>query len=144
MWMLRKNKVLTKDNLIRRGWQGDISCVFYGDFETVNHLFVSYNFAKIIWNWIARYNSFTFEGAVLDDIWLIDCCIPLKDKLLVELIRSAICWVIWLERNKVIFLGSAISSMRTLDLRIIYLCTFWCTARQTSQMLNLTLLFPQW
>jgi hypothetical protein len=97
--------------LIRRGWQDDTSCVFYDNFETGDHLFVSCNYVKIIWNWIAQYNYFTFEGAVLDDIWLIDCCIPLKDKVLVELVRSAICWVIWLERNKVLFQGSFVSSV---------------------------------
>jgi zinc-binding in reverse transcriptase len=99
MWLLRKNKILTKENLIRRVLQGDTSCVFCGDFKTADHRFVSYNYAKNIWNWIAQYNYFIFEGVVLDDIWLIDCCIPLKDKLLVKLICSAICWVIWLERN---------------------------------------------
>jgi hypothetical protein len=56
--------------------------------------------------------------------WLIDSCIPLKDKLLVEMICSAICWVIWLERNKVIFQGSALSSIRSLGLRIIHLAIF--------------------
>jgi hypothetical protein len=79
----------------------------------------------------------------LDDIWLIDCCIPLKDKMLVELIRSAICWVIWLKRNKVLFQGSVVSSVRTLGLRIILLCTFWCTAKHASQLLNLTILLSQ-
>jgi zinc-binding in reverse transcriptase len=28
MWLLTKNKILTKKNLIRRGWQGDTSCAF--------------------------------------------------------------------------------------------------------------------
>jgi hypothetical protein len=43
-----------------------------------------------------------------------DCYIPLKDKLLVELIRSAICWVIWLERNNILFRGVVVSSIRSL------------------------------
>jgi hypothetical protein len=68
--------------------------VFYGFFENTDHLFVSCHMVQIIWNWIANYNSFTFQDLSLEDIWMIDCCIPLKDKLLVELIRSAVCWVI--------------------------------------------------
>jgi hypothetical protein len=81
-------------NDFKKGWQGDTSCVFCGNFENADHLFISYNYVKIIWNWIAQYNSYNFEGTTLKDIWLLDCCILLKDKLLVELVRSAICWVI--------------------------------------------------
>jgi hypothetical protein len=48
---------------------------------------------------------------------MIDWCIPLKDKLLVELIRSVICWV---------------STIHSLGLRIIHLITLWCIARNVS------------
>jgi hypothetical protein len=71
-----------------------------------------------------------------------DCYIPLKDKLLVELIRSAICWV-WLERNNILFRGVVVYSIRSSGLCIIHLTTFWCIARNTSQLLNLTLILPQ-
>jgi hypothetical protein len=74
---------------------------------------------------------------------MIDCCIPLKDRLLVELIRSAVCWVIWLERNNILFRGAIVSSIRSLRLRIIHLTIFWCTVRNASQLLNLTLILLQ-
>jgi hypothetical protein len=37
---------------------------------------------------------FMIQGYSLEDLWLIDCNIPLKNKSLVELIRSAVYWVI--------------------------------------------------
>jgi zinc-binding in reverse transcriptase len=41
MWLVRKKKILTKDNLVKKGWVGDTSCVFCGAYEDIDHLFVS-------------------------------------------------------------------------------------------------------
>ena len=44
------NKVLlTKDNLAKQRWQGCTKCSFCGAEETVEHLFITCPFAKIIW-----------------------------------------------------------------------------------------------
>jgi hypothetical protein len=56
----------------------------------------------------------------------------LKDKILIELIRGAVCWAIWLDRNNVIFNNAHPSSFRYLGLKIINLATFWCKARNAS------------
>jgi hypothetical protein len=71
-----------------------------------------------LWNWISIYNGFIFQGSVLEDLWIIDSCIPLKDKLLIELIRSAVIWVLWLERNEIIFKFKKPTQVR-LDMRIL-------------------------
>jgi hypothetical protein len=44
-----------------------------------------------------------FKDQTLNDLWTIDYCIPLKDKQLVKLIRCAVCWIFWFERNNIIF-----------------------------------------
>jgi hypothetical protein len=49
---------------------------------------------------------------------MIDYCIPLKDKLLVELIHSAVCWIIWFERNNIIFKDTFVSSISSLGFRM--------------------------
>jgi hypothetical protein len=53
-----------------------------------------------------------------------DSYIPLKDKILVELVRSAVCWVIWLERNSIIFNHTSPASYRALGLKIINFAIF--------------------
>jgi hypothetical protein len=68
-------------------------------YEDLNHLFVSCNVAQVLWNWISIHNSFTFKGSSLEDLWMLDYCIPLKDKSLMELVRSAVCWVLWIEKK---------------------------------------------
>lgn len=54
--MVKKTRIFTKDNLFIRGWQGDDKCLFCGDRETGDHLFVQCIIAQRIWKWIASFN----------------------------------------------------------------------------------------
>jgi zinc-binding in reverse transcriptase len=78
MWLVRKNKILTKENLLNRGWQDSSQCMFCSNSETADHLFVGCLFVKCIWNWIATHNHFHFKGVSLEYIWVIDAMIPYK------------------------------------------------------------------
>lgn len=40
MWLIDKNSILTRDNLLHRGWQGPKECVFCGNDESIDHLFL--------------------------------------------------------------------------------------------------------
>ena len=46
LWLVKKNKILTKVNLAKRGWQGSVDCPFCGLAESTNHLFVTCQFAS--------------------------------------------------------------------------------------------------
>jgi zinc-binding in reverse transcriptase len=124
MWLVRRKKILTKDQLMKRGWQGDSSCIFCGQFETIDHLLVNYSIARIIWEWIATFNNFHFQGQLIEDLWILDSCIPLKDKILIKLIKNTVCWVLWLTRNKCIIDKILIPSVRSIGLQIINLAKF--------------------
>jgi hypothetical protein len=39
MWPLYKNAILTKDNMLKRNWQGDQHCKFCDKDENIIHLF---------------------------------------------------------------------------------------------------------
>jgi zinc-binding in reverse transcriptase len=103
LWLIRKNRILTKDNLVKRGWQGNTNYVFCLKKETYDHLFVTCPLVNCIWQWIACHNNFDFHGDTLEDIWFLDASIPVKHAQLVEMIRGAVMWTIWLERNNVCF-----------------------------------------
>jgi hypothetical protein len=49
MWFLHRKVILTKDNLIKRNWNGNESCCFCDDKESIQHLFFECPLAKIIW-----------------------------------------------------------------------------------------------
>jgi zinc-binding in reverse transcriptase len=111
MWLVRKKKILTKNNLVQRGWMGDTSCVYCSAYENIDHLFVTCPVANMLWDWIFSHNGFTFQGVHVDDLWIIYFCIPLKDKILIELVRSVVCWTLWIERNDIIFQSKTPSQM---------------------------------
>lgn len=41
LWLLNRKSILTRDNLLKRGWKGDKTCVFCGKDESIDHLFFS-------------------------------------------------------------------------------------------------------
>ena len=73
--------------------------------KTNDHLFTTCPLANKIWSWIATHNGFSFTCCSVNELWLLDVYIPLKDILLVELIRGVVLWNIWLEMNRIIFKG---------------------------------------
>jgi hypothetical protein len=50
MWFLNKKVLLTKDNLIKRKWQGNEKCCFCNQKETIQHLFIQCALAKMVWH----------------------------------------------------------------------------------------------
>jgi zinc-binding in reverse transcriptase len=143
IWLVKRNKILTKSNLAKKGWTCSVKCVFCDAKEDANHLFVGCPMVNNIWNWIASYNNFIFTGTTLDDLWLMNCCIPLKDKLVVEVIRCVVLWVIWLERNKLCFTNKAAKYACMLDSQIIGLTRYWCDNKGKVDLLKLSLVLPQ-
>ncbi|WVZ50274.1 hypothetical protein U9M48_001546, partial [Paspalum notatum var. saurae] len=46
---LHVSGLLIKDNLNRRNWRGNYSCVFHSRPKTIQHLFFEYSYAKFLW-----------------------------------------------------------------------------------------------
>lgn len=67
---------------------------------------------------------------------------PLKDSLLIELIRAATIWIIWLTRNKLCFNNATVPTLTALGLHIISLTTYWCKSNADDSYLKLTLILP--
>jgi zinc-binding in reverse transcriptase len=97
LWLVKQNKILTKDNLARKGWIGNQQCIFCQCSETVEHLFIHCSNSLCIWTWIARYNNFNFNCSTIDDLWQLNAYIPFKDDNICEMVRGAVTWVIWKE-----------------------------------------------
>jgi hypothetical protein len=49
MWFFHKKLILTKDNLAKRRGTGCTKFVFCGYHETMDHLFISCFFARLLW-----------------------------------------------------------------------------------------------
>jgi hypothetical protein len=103
LWLVKQKRVLTRDRLRKRGWTGDVKCVYCSQEETIDHLFVTCVFIQSIWQWIVRFNNFYFDFDNIVALWDIDYCIPLKEPKLTEIIRGAVLWSLWNDRNRIIF-----------------------------------------
>lgn len=94
MWYLLKGVVLTKDNLARRNWTGNLRCCFCTKNETIQHLFIDCHFTKFIW----RAVQFSFGLYIPTSIshifydWL-QGVINKKSKLILAG-ASALCWAL--------------------------------------------------
>jgi hypothetical protein len=62
---------------------------------------------------------------------------------LIELIRGAVLWVIWLERNIICLQERNCRSIQSIGMRIIGLASSWCKSRNANMFLKLNLVFPQ-
>lgn len=49
IWLAYHNKILTRDNFGKRQQVNDGTCLFYGENETIHHLFFDCIVAKEIW-----------------------------------------------------------------------------------------------
>jgi hypothetical protein len=57
MWFLSKKVLLTRDNLAKRNWNGNTKCSLCDAEQSVEHLFISCSFARLIWRVVfAAYN----------------------------------------------------------------------------------------
>jgi zinc-binding in reverse transcriptase len=90
IWLVRRNRVLIKLNLIKKGWTGSTHHMFYSEEESTDHLFVTCPFISNIWDWIAKYNNFSFTGSTIEHLWTLDYSILLKNQYVMELIRGAV------------------------------------------------------
>lgn len=109
-WLVLRNSILTKDNLLRRGWTGDSKCSLCGREETINHLFFHCCIAKLLWNIMkCDFDMFDLPDTVhyLFNSWV--KFFNKNDRGLVVVGISAIFWTLWKLRDRVVFYNNMVS-----------------------------------
>jgi hypothetical protein len=103
MWFLSNKLLLTKDNLIKRKWSGCQKCCFCDNNETIDHLFISCPFAKLIWRKVFFAYNIPPPSNITNMVgnWLNG--LNKKDKDHIRIGISAIYWSIWTSRNDIVF-----------------------------------------
>jgi hypothetical protein len=108
LWLTIQNRILTWDNLWKRGFIGPSICpLCQQQEETMEHLFNHCNYSEIIWDMgtqvmrrsnrnrasiistVENWDSISYQNPILDRIW--------------QLLPGFTMWKIWKERNKRIF-----------------------------------------
>jgi ribonuclease HI len=102
MWLLFEQKILTWENLYKRGILGPSRCVLCGtQEENLKHLFVDCIFTKNIWATILL-------ELKIDSVWegeQVDVCCEnwIKKKENCKEVPGFICWEVWKHKNLAIF-----------------------------------------
>jgi hypothetical protein len=95
LWLMIKCSVLTKDNLLRRGWTGDPYCHFCSKNEIIDHLLFFCALAKLIWQVIMCAFQLVRPLENTSDLfgnWIKS--FPKDQRHLVMCGASAVCWVL--------------------------------------------------
>jgi hypothetical protein len=110
MWYMKKEVVLTKDNLARRNWDGSKQCCFCLRDESIYHLFFECQYARFLWGLTQIAFNISMPSSVqhMFSLWVNQVGGKLKRQLLAG--ASAFCWAIWLSRNDVVFDKASIKS----------------------------------
>jgi ribonuclease HI len=117
-WLLIEDKLLTWNNLLKRGWQGPRLCLLCrGNEEMGLHLFVQCPFIVSIWNKITIHFKLVFGwtgSTVLEcfEYWL-------RRNSVYSSLPTFICWYIWNERNLAIFKSKSPSIEKIFFLSIV-------------------------
>jgi len=69
MWLISHNVILTKDNLLKRKWQGDPKCQFCPENETITHMFFECSMAKFVWSLVAMVVGSSCRPCSFDQFW---------------------------------------------------------------------------
>jgi hypothetical protein len=119
MWCLKREVVLTKDNLAKRNWGGSKQCSFCLREETIQHMFFDCSYARFIWGLIQMAFNILPPQSVqhLFHDWKNQVRGNIRRQLLAG--ASAFCWAIWLSRNDVVFDKSPIKSF----MQVLYMGT---------------------
>jgi hypothetical protein len=114
--------ILTKDNLARRNWNGDKQCCFCHYPETILlHLFLECAYAKFLWRAVHFLFGISPPRDINDLFIRWSKVANKKHNSLLLTAASALCWAIWITRNKVVFDKCGLKSF----LQVLFRGTHW-------------------
>jgi hypothetical protein len=79
----------------------------------------------------------------IKEIWKLNAYIPYKHDNICETARCAVLWIIWNERNRLIFRESNYKSVRTLGSQILTLIKYWSQLKGQGCTDKLNFIVPQ-
>ena len=133
MWFLHRKVILTKDNLTKRNWNGCKKCCFCDQEETMQHMFISCSFAKMVWRIV--FMAFNIKPpcsiANLFGNWLHG--VDKKEKVQIRVGTCALLWAIWNIRNDIIFNNAKKSSFMQVIPLAIHSIRMWSYLQATDK-----------
>lgn len=100
LWLLTKNKLLTRDNLQKRQNVDDATCLFCKEPESIHHLFFDCVVSVELWRVISDMSNYTNEltSVAMLEWWTRNC-----NRTADVMFHSAALWTLWRYRNDMCF-----------------------------------------
>lgn len=121
----KKGVAVTKDNLAKRKWKGNISCCWCSQDESIKHLFFECPMAKLLRTIISFIFGFQppADNSDMFGPWIHG--FPRKYRSFLLIGATALCWVVWLSRNDFVFNKSSSYNILQVLFRAAYWIRFW-------------------
>jgi len=134
LWFLKKEVLLTKDNLVRRNWRGNRTCEFCKQSESIQHRFFDCIYAKFLWRVICSTTGLMPPTNVvhLFGSWLNQGGSNLAELLLTG--AAAFCWALWLTRNDLTFNKCHSKTLLQVLFRGTHWLRFWAQLQRTDDI----------
>jgi len=110
LWLIAHNKILTRDNLVKRQHVDDLTCVFCSEPESCDHLFFDCCVAQVVWKELRHIMGFAdmvFSFTSVASMWLCE-----KKHVVHNSAIAAALWVVWTTRNDLCFNRTPWSGMQ--------------------------------
>lgn len=125
MWLMCKNKILTKAKLQEKGRQGDLACQICSHLEDNNYLFFQCYFAKCIWFYMGNCQDIMLNFQSMDDVVSFALTLDKHKRTAFLIVVSVVILCIWKQRNELCFNNSIVHSCRHVILTIVSIVVYW-------------------
>ena len=125
VWLARKNRIQSAEQLKMKNWSGSEYCQLYGEIESTSHILFTCPMASFVWC-VCR-DSFGWHLAPrnFEDLFLLnEMNNKAKDRVFSALL-VAVSWVLWTTRNNMIFRNKIVYSLLILPFQIVSFLLQW-------------------
>jgi hypothetical protein len=130
LWFLKKGYT---HNLAKRNWNGSKVCSFYNSLETIKHLFFDCIVAKALWRMVHCVFGLRPPRSIAHMFGGWSKLGQQKHNLLLLTGAAALCWVIWLIRNDLVFNKCQPKTFLQVLFRATYWLRFWAPLQQLDE-----------
>jgi hypothetical protein len=123
LWLLSHNKLLTRDNLVKRKNVDDLTCVFCNEIESCQHLFFDCVVAANMWEKVLDALGLNLNISNIHDVAALWA--DRKKYKKCNLIFAAVLRAIWITRNDHVFNRVQWFGMQALWRRLLNNCAQW-------------------
>jgi mannosylglycoprotein endo-beta-mannosidase len=122
LWLFANNKLMTRDNMLKRNLGKPTDCIFCSEEESVDHLFFSCIVATKIWELVSEFFGISIG---LDYLSVARFWIANKKHMALNTICAATLWSIWKSRNALIFDSKTWISLKQVLIMILNTLKKW-------------------